>query len=561
MSTTSSRPRRSHRWVAIIASAAGIAASIAGTIVPSGAAITSPTADQVIRDRVVPLVEDTGGRFLNGANAQLCTLFGLGANSTITVVEVATETEVFRASKGSAGPWAATWTIPEGAAPGLYRVTSSALNRNRASAFNGCQAQTALLSSFTVEYRPWQHTFTDVLGAGTVSLNTSPTEFGFRLGTKTSPVIADRTSVTYFAAPSPALIGAPDDLAGCASDPTSCVPEIANECDPSAGCDPRFIVIAHDSVANDLTGVFDLDTMAFVALATTGGTTRLLASLGTDADATYGDLLSQLHAAGLAQGLDLLDYLASEVSLQVSDGAQTTTVDMSLLEGLQLTQMVGAAANPVGAQIQTPLSLQAGLVVHSYSYTFSGATDPGTGYVIRDSDLVPSLPGPAAEPPSTSPLLIDMGGPLRNVSGNWPDGAGSHLTGGLNVDTGVGEPNGYPIWLPVVSGTGTAPDVAMDFVGHAVVIELPVDIPILDTYIRIGILVGDGLALFNTSGPLPFGIGDIPVLWDEQSPEIVALVSQLEFTITGVLADPTVTEVLDAVLPGVVDLLGGVPTP
>ena len=50
----------------------------------------------------------------------------------------------------------------------------------------------------------------------------------------------------FYAVPGADSIGLPADPAACATDPGSCLPATAPECDPSAGCDPRIVIIGHN---------------------------------------------------------------------------------------------------------------------------------------------------------------------------------------------------------------------------------------------------------------------------------------------------------------------------
>jgi hypothetical protein len=153
----------------------------------------------------------------------------------------------------------------------------------------------------TFEYRPWHDTFKDVFGKGTVNANQNPAEFQFTVDGKASPIYAGTAnSMKFYSLPSGSSFPLPGDPQDCVDDPSSCLPSNALQCDPSAGCTPRVMLVnrpLQNATEPSLVGVFDLQTKAFVAHSSNGGTVRTLMSLGTTQDALYKSTLDKLAAA------------------------------------------------------------------------------------------------------------------------------------------------------------------------------------------------------------------------------------------------------------------------
>lgn len=225
-------------------------------------------------------------------------------------------------------------------------------------------------------------------------------------------------------------------------------PPASVTCDPATGCVPRLIVANFQDATQQIFGLFDLETKAFISYSQVGGVTRVMVSLGTAQDAVYHDLLSQLSAAASAQGIDLARILATKV--RVSDGSTVTS--LSLLNALQRTTPSG----PAGIQIDSDMTVQAGLLLNIYANiggtctATKGDSNPATpapdrytpsrnvGYTVQRSDLLPDVP-------RVGPLGALVGGPIYHITGDFV-GAGAALVNSgsavIGVDTAAGEPNG-----------------------------------------------------------------------------------------------------------------------
>ena len=326
---------------------------------------------------------------------------------------------------------------------------------------DGARSFTAgpVVETQTFEYRPFQVRFRDVFKGGGVQANITPREFQFNLGSKTSPVFDGSASMSFYSLDGAFLL--PGDPAACAANPSTCLPAAAESCDPSGGCVPRLMFINSPGDTTKLVGVFDLDTLAFIAMAKVGGSERLLVSLGTDNDNLYHDTLAQLSAAAAEQGVDLASILATEIV--ASDGTSETS--LSLLNGLQ----IDPAGHPAGVHLVTDTTVQAGVILNIYSSlrlgetscvansaSSGGASDRFTpnednGYTVTKTDLAPEVPG-------VGPLALIASGPIYHISGRFNDDALVNTSlAPVGVDTAGDEPNGYPAWVsPFVSGINTA---------------------------------------------------------------------------------------------------------
>lgn len=580
---------RQMRWMAAITAIATMAALLTATS-GAGAALTAPEAGEVVRGGALTLREDTGAQSLdhNGnPYASLGTTCGAAssnpsaasvAHSTITVTDP-TGAVAFAAVSpprylgkylgildiyDRGGAWSTQWVIPEDAPAGTYRASTTTVHRRKNASFGTACTNLAPVetSSVTFEYRPFQHRFHDLLGNGSVGLNTTPGEFQFTVGTKTSGI---QTDVDFYSVPDGTVL-LPSDPAACAAAPQTCLPPTAVACDPPTGCTPRVAVVNGSTGSDRLVGVFDLGTKAFVADASISGTQRFLFSLGADGDDQYRALVEELSAAATAQGIDVASLLRTTVHANTGD----SQIRLSLLNGLQIDP--GTA--PAGVQLSSDARVQAGIVLNIFSVleptpctTMSGDSDPGTaaperfvpdigvGYTVERSDLLPSVPRAGA-------VGALVGGPIYHIEGNF-DGAGDPLvntsTAVIGADTSPGEPNGYPVWVEPFLSTPANSIAArtMDFLGTATWSASQTSI--LTSCLVIDFMLGAGVAIYDN--PLPVGLGDLGV-WDPQSPEVVALISQVDAAVQDgvdqVVGNPVVGDLLDQVV-GLVPTTGGLP--
>lgn len=610
MSNTPPLSRASWRRRGLIGTmVAALATSVAGLglVQPAQGAITAPSDGAVIRDAgPITINEDRGGQYANIAAATTSDNFlargcnGGNANrpkadATIKVIRVSDGTEVvnkfhqtsnnlFSLSTANAtGAFSATWDTT-GATPGLYRIVSTANDRAKVGSASSqtCTPDTnTVLSDLTVEYRPWQHSnFNDLLGHGKVRMNSNPREFQLTVdGTVGSVVAATPNEMSFYSGSLPAL---PADPSVCATDPSACIPANATACEPSAGCVPRLVYINRPG-ADSLTGIFDLETGAFAAWASTGGKSRVLASAGTDLDAVVSDLIAQVATQGEElTGLDLLALLSTTIELRslLANGDQQT-VEVGILRGLQITRSLQAPGALNGISIKAPYVVNAGFIMHSTlgARTYPmGGEDP-TRYTVTRSTLVPNVPTlfstplggtgsldivapvpvPAPLNTITGPMLLVGGGPLMNVHAVYPEGAGTYTAGkgglnGPNVDTSANAPSGLPAWIPGFDGGTVTAKSPMDFVGHAALF-LEIDdicVSLLSTCFDIGgILIGQGVTVFGDS-PLP-ALGTLPLLWDTENPAAAQLNELTSNLALNLLTNPAVGQVLTAAL----SLLGG----
>lgn len=545
--------------------------AIVGLSGPAAADIVSPAADSVIRDSGPVTIAESPG----GANGFLCS----GANTTIVVTRPDTSVALTK-TKGGAGAYSAVWdTSTE--APGMYTIKSTVTNRPRVGF--SCQTQ-VVTDEITVEYRPWQHgNFHDLLGHGRVGVNVSPPEFQFTVDGTSSPVIAGTRANMAFFGSSIGLDALPADLGACVADLSNCLPPDALACvsflnNPDAGCTPRLVWIFHEKHQEQLWGLFDLESGAFVAMAQAGGKVRVLASAGTDIDAIVADLLADVAASGEeVTGIDLVSLLSSTVQLTVAHEGRVGTLEVGVLRGLQYSQLADDEDATTRLDLLTPYAINAGFITHSVApHTFAEADGDPSVFTVTQSPLVPNLPTLFSVPlgglgsldlllpvPVPAPLnevagdlLLVGGGPLVNIHGTYPDGTGSHTAGtsatGPSVDTTAGAPSGVGAWVPGLDGDTIADTGPIDFLGHA---ALFLDLPqfcLLGTCLDTGsLLIGQGVTIFGDS-PLP-PLASLPLLWDTDNPaaaELNELTSNLALEL---LTNPAVGEVLTAALA----LLGG----
>lgn len=466
----------------------------------------------------------------------------------------------------------------EGKPAGTYTVTTTHTNKVKTGLLGSCVTGTPVsngnggftnaapvagpvVETQTFEYRPWQHTFKDVLGAGKVSLNVTPKELAFNVGSKRSKVLASPAlEQKAYSLPDGTSYALPSDPAACAADAASCLPRTAVECDPADGCTPRIVTSFKPSREDDPTGflgVFDLETKAFVASVKVNGTTRTLMSLGTENDGLYKGVLDQLSAAASAQGVDLASILATEVS--VGTGSDRTSV--SLLNGLQ----IDPDTRKGGVTIATGTTAQAGIVLHLHSslrlsggacVANSGGSAQGdrryakkepSGYDVTTVDGLPSVPKVGA-------LGALAGGPVHLVKGTFaPDALLNTATAVVGVDTANGEPNGYPVWVnPFLSGAHVAKPRTMEFLGTGSwsASERPVGAGCL----VVDLLLGTGVAVYDN--PLSASLATLTQPLTQPNPDAERLAAGIDDLVEQVTssatADPTVSALLE-------DLVGQLP--
>lgn len=409
----------------------------------------------------------------------------------------------------------------------------------------------------TFEYRPWYANFKDVFGKGSVNANVNPAEFQFTVDGHASDIFAGTAnSMKFYALPSATSFPLPSDPEDCVSDPGSCLPSNAAQCDPANGCTPRLMLInkpLQNANTPSLVGVFDLQTKAFIAHASNGGTVRTLMSLGTTNDALYKSVLDKLAAAAASKGIDLASLLATEV--QVTSNGQT--LSLSVLNGLQ----INPTGKPGGVQIYTNTTVQAGVILNIYlnldstscvaksassaGYTATPKSDrftrtSATGYTVTRSDLLPAVP-------AVGPLGLIAGGPVYHILGKFASGALSNTTSAvIGVDTAADEPNGYPVWIEpfLASGHTTAAN-NFDFMGTAT--WSASETPLLGSCLVTDFMLGTGVVLLNNPFPA-VGLGTIFDPLAKPSPAAEKLTDAVNAAVGQVVgqasANPTVSALL-----------------
>ena len=452
---------------------------------------------------------------------------------------------------------------------GTYTVTTTNKNTVKTGTTGACQFGSPgpsgtvvagpVVETHTFVYRPWQKTFTDVLGHGKVQANITPAEVAVRVDGSSSPVLTGRQKFYALDATDFAL---PSDPEACATDPSSCVPASARPCNPDAGCTPRLMVVNQpttrvDGKVNRLQGIFDLDTNAFIALAAVDGHQRTLMSLGPN-DAYYHSILDKLSTSLAAKNIDLPSILATQVELS----GNGSTTSLSLLNGLQ----VDPTGRSGGVQIRTQGTVQAGVLLDIYSHlrlsgpacvTNVGSSANGdrrytpnedAGYTVTTSDFVPSVP-------AAGPLAALVGGPVFNITGDFV-GATSPLidtaSAVIGLDTAADEPNGYPVWVePFVSSpTHVANPKRMDYLGTATwsASEKPVIAGV--GCLSVDFMLGTGVAIFDN--PLGVGFDDLMDPISHPNAQVRTVMSAVDSAagtaIDDASANPVVADVLSQVV-------------
>jgi hypothetical protein len=448
---------------------------------------------------------------------------------------------------------------------GIYTTTVKTRNMVKTGATGACQVGTPkaddptqvdageATTTSTFEYRPWQHTFTDVLGKGRVAANATPKEFTFTVDGKKSTIYAGTaTSQTFYAVPDAVTVPLPSQP--CGPDTSACLPKAAVQCDPGPGCNPRLMLLyvpTSEADGNGIVGFFDLETKAFIATVKVDGTSRTLMSLGTVNDSAYHDALTKLSEYAAANGTDLASILATKVRVRSGD----TETSLSLLNGLQVDPSTGHD----GVQIVSDATVQAGVILNVYAELSSesctgqsGDSDESTaapdryqrtlptGYTVTKSDLVPEVPKAGA-------LGAIVGGPVYHIVGKFGPGATVNTTGAvIGVDTAADEPNGYPAWIePFLSGTRLATAKTFDFLGTATWSASESSLGALGC-LSVNFMLGTGVAVLNN--PLNVGLGTIFDPLATPNPAAQQLTDTVNDAVDKVVSSVTSNPTVDALL-------------
>lgn len=450
---------------------------------------------------------------------------------------------------------------------GTYTVTTTTTNWSK-SGLGACVQGTPdaagnvvpgpVVETDTFDYRPWQHNFKDVFGAGKVSMNVTPHEFQFSIGNRSSAVHRGTAeSMSTYSLDGSFLL--PSDPRSCVALVADCLPSAAVQCEPGTGCVPRLVVIGagpRGTSPDRIFGVFDLKTKAFVADVAVGGSSRYMASVGSGSDAYYKNALQQLSAGAAKQGIDLPALLASEVIVRDSQ-SQTS---LSLLNGLQ----IDPSSKPGGVHLSSSSTVQAGVLLDVYTSLrldgescvtnrSSSTSTPDRyqrnldhGYTVTKTDLLPAVP-------STGPLGAIVGGPVYHITGTFRDDALINTASAvIGVDTAADEPNGYPVWVqPFVSAPmHVAKPRTLDFVGTATwsASESPLG---ASGCLVVDFMLGTGVAVLNN--PLPVGLGALIDATGQPNPEMAKLYAAVDDAVGPVLDSVTSQPVVDEVLTTVLD--------
>ena len=485
------------------------------------------------------------------------TLGGAGVYTVTTTTKNMVKTGTFSTCAiGTPNPAVPNGTLPVGSVVGGGGVVQS----------NGL-----IVEIHTMEYRPWQQVFTDVSGQGKVSFNIIPAESQQKVGPVTGAIVPG--GMSFYTVPGLDAFALPADPTACATDPASCLPANALACDPTLGCEPRLVIISRSSEAEDLHGIFDLESRAFISSSRVGSTGRILFSLGPDLDAIYGSIIPTLRTAAAAAGLDIEGLLGLGVSL--SGGAGSGDGTFTLLNGLQVNPSNRKAGlhliglNDMGASAGLMLNVYSALVPKPAGAPANWCTagtktstagdlrttrTVSSGYTVRKSDLLIDVPHVNA---LTSAL--GAGGPIFNIQGQFADAPLVQLNGTLvgadvstdTFDQGVTEAVEQPLLsahylLDAASALATPPLKSMDYIGTATWAASETDTVILGCLV-VDFMLGVGVSINNSI--LPLGWGTLPI-WDE-NPAAASLTSALNLAIadaaTQVTTNPTVAGLLDQI--------------
>lgn len=590
--------RRSRRGRFAVAALA-IAIGTTGLAEVVGADTTVSPSDQsdgatVVRDQEVTINVSVGGRrWHRSSGTANYAPAGVGAvckdaTSPFSAVEVkgpggdvvfsaGSPTTVTLGAGWRGGPWSTTLDLTD-QPPGEYTVTTTISNRlgqgllgalltscptvgtptgvvngtgtPMNTSIAGVQTETT-----TFVYRPWQHVFRDFFAGGSVSFNTAPEEFTFAVNGHSAPVVKEAEgaeAVQVYSLPSSTFFTPPADPAGCVADPAGCLPPSAVPCD-GPGCTPRLAVINWQNATDGIFGIFDLDTRAFVALADVGDDQRVLASGGAVAD----DLLRTTYDGAVESaaqlGINLPQLLAQPVTLRAFANGRTTTITVSLLEGLSFV------TRPTATPASGSLVLGAGLIVHVGTWSGVPTQADGTsgyGYTVQEAGILPAIPSGLPAPAN----LLLTGGKVRHVVGKVPADGGTHIIAiGASTEPSTGlliplplpegvpalDIAGFPATVGPVTGLGTGTDSGVEFIGDDLTV-LQFELCLGGTcLVGFGTIIGSGVALFP-GNPLDqlVSIGEIPALWntcvlgiDASAPVCPAGPIELITQIDGQLAD------------------------
>ena len=443
------------------------------------------------------------------------------------------------------------------------------------------QANGLIIETHTFEYRPWQHVFTDIGGQGKVSFNHDPAESQQQVGPATGAIIPG--GMHFYKVPGLDAFALPADPSECATDPASCLPTGALECDPSAGCDARLVIISRSQPSETLQGIFDLDTGAFIALGRVGNTGRIMFSLGTKLDPLYAGIIPSLRAAAAALGMEIDDLLGLGVVLSGGPGGREAS--LTLLNGLQMNP----SSHKAGLNLLlNDVGLQAGLLLNVYSaivprpgdadatWCTAGSKSSAAGdlrftrtvadgYTVEKSDLLPDVPAVAGLD------ALGVGGPIFHIDGRFKTPALVGLGGtlaGVTVDAaGLRREVTVPPTVedPVLSAhylldAATAIKVPkmkkMDYLGTATWAASETDASILGCVV-VDFMLGIGVQLNNN--PLPIGFGNIPI-W-KQSPGAAALMASINAAVANVVGQVTGNPTVAGILAQITGQLPPLPVP
>jgi hypothetical protein len=432
-------------------------------------------------------------------------------------------------------PYGGTW-LTAGAQAGMYTarsykrdivrgdpnapvlVTDTATQKaNKRNAISTCRINTgttandALVSTVQFEYRPWEQRFKDTLNnAGGVDFNiNSSREFQFSLRDGRQSTIKDAPqSFTVIKMPTDAGLVLPPDPSVCLADPAVCTPTTPQQCASApASCSDRLVIINYtgDKAPNgdtqQLFGLFDLDSRAFVSYVRMGNTVVILKSLG-QVDAQVLALKQQLIIEAAKLGINGAQLSAMQLSY-VGGG---TTTKLSLDEALEFLTQTG---RPNGATIIGGPAVEAGVVIHLIIGTYKGLPLSTTGpYSIYGSALtLPPLTGLPALPALPAPL--DTYGPL--VDGLLAAGGigvrqikAAGYTGGSHIyalAAGLEPATQKLLYIP--TDAATISDKSIDFVGVPLVVINGGACNALGQCAGLGVLTGAGVALYDSPVTIP----------------------------------------------------------
>lgn len=364
------------------------------------------------------------------------------------------------------------------------------------------------VSEVKFEYRPWEQRFKDTLQtAGGVDFNlNSSREFQISLrGNRQSAIKNAPQAFTVVKLPTNADVVLPSDPTVCLPDPEACLPPTPTECQAASACKDRLVMIDYraDGAKDSLLGIFDLQSRAFVAVATVGDNFSVLKSAGS-LDPQIQALKGQLATQAAKLGIGFSQLSAMKVS-SVSGGKETK---LSLDEGLEQLVSTGMIN---GTTVQGGPAVNAGVVVHLIGGGYKRApgtagTDPGP-YKVYGSAMtapavptatVPALPAPVTEYGPLVQGLIQTGGlGLRQVQAKGYTG-GQHI---YALAAGIEPSVAKLLYIP--GDVASFTDKSVDFVGVPLVITQGGLCNAAGDCVGIGFLTGAGAALYDSPVAIP----------------------------------------------------------